>query len=110
MKTIINFFKFIIFSLVFAFAVILGSFIYKLDIERQNLKKGDDGLHRICRSHLEGKIAGKPCSMCRLKWAEIKSPKSFQDKIIEYAERKFGKKVEDFTNSETLETFNMMFE
>ena len=98
------------FSLVFAFAVTLGIFINKLHVESQNLKKCDDGLHRICRSHLEGKIAGKPCSMCRLKWEEINSPKTMQDKIIEYAERKYGKKFEDFTNSEATATVRMMFE
>jgi hypothetical protein len=108
MKTIINFFKFLLFSLVFAFAVILGSFIYKLDVEKQNLKRDDDTLHRICRSNLEGKIAGQPCSMCKLKWNEIKKPKSIQYAITRYAEKKFGKKVKDFTNEETINLLNML--
>lgn len=31
-----------------------------------------------------------------------------QEKILKYAEKKFGKKVQDFTNSETKELFYMM--
>ena len=110
MKTIINFFKFVVFSVVFAFAILLGSFIYKLDVQKQNLKKDQEGFHRICKSNLDGKIAGKPCSMCKLKWQEIKTPKSMQDRIIQYAERKYGKSVSEFTNVETMEVYRMMFD
>lgn len=46
-----------------------------------------------------------------VKWrAQISNIESDQDKIIKYAEIRFGKPVEQFTNSETLETFYMMFE
>lgn len=108
MKTIISFFKFIFFCFVFAFAMLCGFFLYKLETQRNDLKKDSDNIHRICRSNLEGKIAGKPCSMCSMKWSELKSPKDMQEKILRYAEKKFGKKVQDFTNGETKELFYMM--
>ncbi len=68
------------------------------------------GIHVACKSQLEGKINGRPCPLCRAKWSDLKPSKSLQDGIIEYAERKNGKKVSEFTNAETMEVYQMLFD
>jgi hypothetical protein len=68
------------------------------------------GIHMACKSQLEGKIHGLACSLCRSKWSDLKPSKSLQDGIIEYAERKYGKKVSNFSNAETMEVYQMLFD
>jgi hypothetical protein len=108
MKKITSLFKNIMLAILCVITFFQFFYIYKNNTSKPSIKRDNDGIHRICRSNLEGKIAGKPCSMCRLKWSELKTPKNMQEKILRYAEKKFGKKVQDFTNGETKELFYMM--
>lgn len=104
-------FKYIIISLLLFISFFAGFFFNKLKQQKANLRKDSSEFHALCKSQMEGKIYGRPCSTCMVKWrAQISNIESDQDKIIKYAEIRFGKPVEQFTNSETLETFYMMFE
>jgi hypothetical protein len=96
-------------------AIISFIFVYVIHHKDSDLKKNaanldQDGIHVACRSQLEGKIHGMACSLCRSKWSDLKPSKSLQDEIIEYAERKYGKKVSNFTNAETMEVYQMLFD
>ena len=87
-------------------------YIIKQQSESQNngYHCDNSGIHVACKSQLEGKIHGLACSLCRAKWRDLKPSKSLQDGIIEYAERKNGKKVSEFTNAETMEVYQMLFD
>ena len=96
-------------------AIISFIFVYVIHHKDSDLKKNaanldQDGIHVACRSQLEGKIHGMACSLCRAKWKNENQPKSLQDGIIEYAERKYGKKVSNFSNAETMEVYQMLFD
>jgi hypothetical protein len=96
-------------------AIISFIFVYVIHHKDSDLKKNaanldQDGIHVACRSQLEGKIHGMACSLCRSKWSDLKPSKSLQDGIIEYAERKYGKKVSNFSNAETMEVYQMLFD
>jgi len=108
MNKIIGFFKFLVFCFMFSFAMWCGIFFNKIENQKNHIKKDSDGIHKLCRSNLEGKIAGKPCSMCKLKWTENKSPKKLEESILKFAEKKYGKNIKDFTNGETKELYYMM--
>lgn len=87
-------------------------YVIKQQSESQNngYHCDNSGIHVACKSQLEGKIHGLACSLCRAKWRDLKPSKSLQDGIIEYAERKNGKKVSEFTNAETMEVYQMLFD
>lgn len=108
MEKIISLFKYLIFLVVFLINLVNCIIICKNNIHKPSIEKDNDGIHRICRSNLEGKIVGRPCSMCRLKWNKIKEPIDIYDSILKYAEKKFGKNVKDFSNAEVIELTNML--
>ena len=108
MKSILNVLKAVVLLGVLIVAILIGRASYKIESQNSNLVRDRDSIHRVCRSQLENKVTGKPCPLCRKKWLEVNKQKSLEDRIIEYAELKYGKNVENFTNVETMEVYNML--
>jgi hypothetical protein len=110
MKIIRRFMKWTIVNVIISSAFLYIIYNYNSDSKKNAANLDQDGIHVACKSQLEGKINGRPCSLCRAKWKNKNQPKNLQDGIIEYAERKYGKKVSNFTNTETMEVYQMLFD
>jgi len=99
-------------TLLFSGALFLGIFIGQtwdqIAYQRNELAKDPVGkYHNVCKSRIEGKLHGKSCTICVKKWALDHPPKSEVQSLLEYCERKNGKKAKNFTDEEMCEFLTM---
>lgn len=88
--------------------IFLGSFWAHMKYQRTELEKDATGkYHNACKSRIVGKLNGKPCTLCSKKWALDHPPKSEVQSLLEYCEKKNGKKAKNFTDEEMVEFLRM---